>query len=302
MARGTCDTFHRDRDQPAMLNVTQVLTTIVTETIASHWRALHPHDDPGRLALVLTAAERALGAIGGSDALYHNAEHTAHVTLVGLHILRGKRAAEGTLTPALWSNTVIALLCHDIGYVRGLCRGDGAQVLATGVEGAVFKDVSGSSDAVLMPIHVNRGKRFVAEQFQADPRVDVEFVSACIERTRFPVPDEPGYAETADYPGLVRAADLIGQLSDVRYLCKLAAIFYEFEEVGFNRSLGYERPGDLRAAYPRFFDSCVAPYIKDAARFLEQSSEGREILDQLYANLAAARGDQPGAWRHAAGA
>lgn len=285
-----------------MLNVTKVLTEIVNETIASHWRALYPCAAEARLALVLATAERAFGAIGGSDALYHNAEHTAHVTLVGLHILRGKQAVDGTVTPALWGNTVIALLCHDIGYVRGLCRSDGAQVLATGIEGTSFKDVSGSSDAVLMPIHVDRGKRFVAEHFQDAGLVDIEFVSACIERTRFPVPAAPAYAETADFPGLVRAADLIGQLSDLRYLNKLAAIFYEFEEVGFNRRLGYERPGDLRAAYPCFFDSCVAPYIQDGVRMLEQSADGREILGQLYTNLALARDHRANDRRSAANA
>lgn len=37
-----------------------------------------------------------------------------------------------------------------------------------------------------------------------------------------------------NYPGLVQAADLIGQLSDPRYLKKISALFYEFQETGFN--------------------------------------------------------------------
>ena len=152
-----------------------------------------------------------------------------------------------------------------------------------------MRNAVGSSDAVLMPVHVNRGKCYIEEQFINDPMVDVGLVNACIERTRFPVPEESWYAATDDFPGLVRAADLIGQLSDRRYLHKLAAIFFEFAETGFNNKAGYKSPGDLLAAYPRFFDMAVAPYITDAERYLKATTEGVEILDHLYDNLAVAQ-------------
>ena len=41
-----------------------------------------------------------------------------------------------------------------------------------------------------------------------------------IEHTRFPVPDDEAHESTDDFPGLVRAADLIGQLADINYLRK----------------------------------------------------------------------------------
>ena len=37
----------------------------------------------------------------------------------------------------------------------------------------------------------------------------------------------------------MRAADLIGQLGDPHYLRKANALYYEFEEVGMNKQLGY---------------------------------------------------------------
>jgi len=40
----------------------------------------------------------------------------------------------------------------------------------------------------------------------------------------------------------LRAADLIGQLGDPHYLRKANALYYEFEEIGLNRQLGYESP------------------------------------------------------------
>ena len=275
-----------------MLNVTNVLTAIVSERATDHFRTLYPCASGARLDLAVTVAHTALAAIARSDALYHNVEHTAHVTLVGLQILKAKQERERVLSPETWCNTVIALLCHDIGYVRGLCRADSTGALSTGLDGQTFRTVAGTSDAVLMPVHVNRGKRFIEEHFFASDMVDTRFVSACIERTRFPVPDDPWYAQTDDFPGLVRAADLIGQLSDPRYLCKLSAIFYEFEEIGFNNSLGYVHPGDLLTAYPSFFDNSVAPYIGVGASYLEQTDDGREILGHLYANLATARAGQ----------
>ncbi|MCB1748985.1 MAG: metal-dependent phosphohydrolase [Gammaproteobacteria bacterium] len=272
-----------------MLDVTEVLTGIVTERATAHYGELFSGTAPEHRDLACRAAHSALTAISGSDALYHNIEHTAHVTLVGLEILYGKQRRDGDLTPALWLNTVIALLCHDIGYVRGLCRADTGASLASGQDGQAMRNVSGSSDAVLMPIHVNRGKRFVEEQFLGEPRADVGFINACIERTRFPVPDDAWYAQTGDFPGLVRAADLIGQLSDPRYLNKLSAIFFEFEEIGFNQLTGYTRPGDLLTGYPSFFANNVAPYIDVASDCLQQTDEGRDILRHLYDNLERAR-------------
>src|SRR5438874_7693447 len=69
------------------------------------------------------AARLALECIGNSDALYHNIEHTMLVTLVGHDILSG-RALQRTTTAPDYANFIIACLTHDIGYVRGIVRGD----------------------------------------------------------------------------------------------------------------------------------------------------------------------------------
>jgi hypothetical protein len=235
------------------------------------------------------AAATALGAIATSDALYHNVEHTVHVTLVGIEIIRAKHAREFSVSRGDWLNTVVALLCHDIGYVRGICGIDDGDRLANGIGSQSTRIAVRRSDAALMPIQVDRGKRYVEEQFSHIDLIDVLSVQACIERTRFPVPSNPWYQQTADLPGLVRGADLIGQLSDPRYLQKLSAIFYEFEEVGFNASMGYRMPGDLLEAYPLFFEKSVDPYIADALALLKTTGSGREIIESLYANLDGAR-------------
>jgi hypothetical protein len=59
------------------------------------------------------------------------------------------------------------------------------------------------------------------------------------------VPADGDHSETDTEAGLVRAADLIGQLGDPLYPRKLNALFYEFAETGVNQRLGYASPADI---------------------------------------------------------
>jgi hypothetical protein len=76
-----------------------------------------------RLAeLIPFAARLTLECIGNSDALYHNVEHTMLVTLAGHDIFKGRALLKPT--PTDYSNFIVACLAHDIGYVRGVVKGD----------------------------------------------------------------------------------------------------------------------------------------------------------------------------------
>ncbi|MGI9382861.1 MAG: hypothetical protein ACR2PO_06885, partial [Methyloligellaceae bacterium] len=86
-------------------------------------------------------------------------------------------------------------------------------------------------------------------------------------------------------PGLVRAADLIGQLADPTYPRKLAALYCEFCETGVAEQLGCEDPADLAEQYPRFFWGCVEPYVGPALGHLERTAAGRLWVAQLYAHV-----------------
>jgi hypothetical protein len=68
-------------------------------------------------------AQSTIECLGKSDALYHNFEHTLFVTLVGRDILRGRSLTE-RIEPADYDHFIVACLLHDIGYVRGVLRGD----------------------------------------------------------------------------------------------------------------------------------------------------------------------------------
>lgn len=235
----------------------------------------------------------AMENIANSDALYHNVEHSILVTLVGQEILRGKHIREGGVSCDDWLHFIISLVCHDIGYVKGVCRQDQAGQYATGRDGKMVSLPPGSSDAALTPYHVDRAKLFIDERFGGHKLIDVEVIKHNIELTRFPVPAAEDHQDTVNYPGLIRASDLIGQLSDPRYLKKIGALYYEFEETGVNKALGYSHPGDLRKNYPKFYWHGVFPYIQDALQYLALTQQGKQIIANLHSNVFVVEHEQP---------
>jgi hypothetical protein len=270
-----------------MFNATELLINAFVEQLKAAYHRTYGGYKPDYADIIAWAGNMALENIANSDALYHNVEHTILVTLVGQEILRGKHIREGGVSCEDWLHFTISLLCHDIGYVKGVCRQDkdSEGLYATGVDGTMVSLPAGCTDASLTPYHVDRGKLFINERFGGHRLIDAEVIKGNIELTRFPVPKDEDHQDTINYPGLVRGADLIGQLSDPRYLQKISALFYEFEETGTNKALNYRHPGDLRKSYPKFYWFGVFPYIKDALYYLELTQEGKQIMANLYANV-----------------
>src|SRR6201994_755523 len=122
--------------------------------------------------LVPTAARVALECIGNSDALYHNVEHTLLVTLAGHEILRGW-ALHNNLTADDYTHIIIACLLHDIGYVRGLFKEDDDGFVIDASDKRVTLP-RGSSDASLMPYHVDRSKLYVMKRIEGVELLDRE--------------------------------------------------------------------------------------------------------------------------------
>ena len=270
-----------------MLNITEILMDNFMERIYAGYRQTYGNHKPAYAEIIAWAGGIALENIANSDALYHNVEHTILVTLVGQEILRGKHLREGGVSSEDWLHFIISLVCHDIGYVKGVCRGeqDEKRLYATGVGDEVVELSLGATDASLRLYHVDRGKRFIEERFGGHQLINAEQIKRNIELTRFPVPNSADHSDTMKYPGLIRAADLLGQLSDPRYLQKAGALFYEFEETGVNEVLGYQHPGDLRSSYPNFYWNVVYPYVKPALNYLSLTQSGKQIIANLYANI-----------------
>jgi hypothetical protein len=173
-----------------------------------------------RLAELLPFAARlALDCIGNSDALYHNVEHTMLVTLAGHEIFKGRTLVMRS-SPTDYCNFMVACLTHDIGYVRGIVKGDGRDGYVVDDTGRKISLPRGSSDAALAPYHVERSRLFVLDRLASAEEVDAARIARAIAFTKFPFSTSTDENEIDEEGALLRPADLIGQLGDPHYLRK----------------------------------------------------------------------------------
>jgi hypothetical protein len=267
-----------------MISPTEIFADAFGNHLANQYDQAYGRREPRFAEIIREGARLVFERLSLSDALYHDAEHTAFVTLVGQDILHGKRLKHD-VSPVDWLHFTIATLTHDIGYVRGVCQGDREGKYVRNEQGDVFELPRGASDAALAPYHIERSKLAVRERFGTHQFINAERIAEAIELTRFPVPNDDDHSETGTEAGLVRAADLIGQLADPYYPRKLNALYYEFEEIGCNAPLGYKCPADIADHYPRFFWTKVEPFVSDAMDYLALTVEGRQWTANLYCNV-----------------
>ena len=266
-----------------MITVPELAAEELGSFLSSHLSRRFGSTQAGLTELIPTVARLALECIGNSDALYHTVEHTMLVTLVGYDIMKGRSLLMDTSADD-YAHVIIACLLHDIVYERGILMGDSEDGYVIDAKGGKAKLSRGSSDAALTPYHVERSKLFALDRLAKMELLDAARIARAIEFTRFPSAIEPE-RQDAEEGSLVRAADLIGQLGDPHYLRKANALYYEFEEVGMNRQLGYASPADLTDLYPQFYYNSVAPHIQTAIRYLNVTSSGRQWIASLYSNV-----------------
>ncbi len=273
-----------------MITVPELTADALGQFISDYMQRRYGSSETRLNQLVPSVARIALESIGNSDALYHNVEHTMLVTLAGHDIMRG-RALQYDMPASDYAHLIVACLFHDIGYGRGILPGDDEDGFVVDEAGNKVSLPRGASDAALTEYHVDRSKLFVKHRFKDIELLDADRVARAIEGTRFPgnMPADLGDADGE--AALVRAADLIGQLGDPHYIRKANALYYEFEEAGLNRQLGYANPADLVERYPQFYWNMIAPFIQTAARHLQVTSSGRQWIANLYSNVFRAERD-----------
>jgi hypothetical protein len=147
-------------------------------------------------------------------------------------------------------------------------------------------NIDGSAKAASAKVcyHVERSKLFVMDRVGDSRLLDAARISRAIEFTRFPIPAESDDQDDEE-GSLARAASLIGQLGDPHYLRKANALYYEFDEVGLNKQLGFASPADLIDLYPQFYFNSLSAYLQTAIRYLNVTSSGRTWIASLYSNV-----------------
>ena len=270
-----------------MFNAKLIIIDAFVKYLQKAYKETYSNLEPNFPGIIAYTGRMALENIARSEAPYHDMDHTLMVTLVGQEMLKGKHLSEGGVSPRDWMNFIISLLCHDIGYVRGICKGDREGHYIINAEGDTVMLPRGTTDASLTPYHINRGKIFVRERLGNNEMVDAEVIIGNIEYTRFPVPENDHYHNMTDYPGMLRAADLIGQMADPDYIRKLSSLFGEFQETGQSVKMGYKTAADLREGYPKFYWSMVSPYIQEGIQYLRMTQQGRMWVANLYNHIFA---------------
>src|SRR5262249_22322779 len=118
-------------------------------------------------------------------------------------------------------------------YVRGICQGDENGRYVSNLTEDKVAVSEGATDASLTPFHVARSKLFIRQRFgKSIIDLDIPQIERNIEHTRFPVPEDESHQSTADYPGLLRAADLIGQLADIKLPSKATRLVQRISRDG----------------------------------------------------------------------
>lgn len=268
-----------------MLNFNVMLVRFFINELKEQYQVTFGKLEPEFENILMWAGNSILEIISGTDALYHNLEHTMLVTFAGQEIIRGKQLKEGGISPQEWLNFILALLTHDVGYVRGILKNDKNGKFDTGVNDVLITLEKGSTDAALTAYHVDRSIQFVYERFEKVKYLDVDVITSYIEMTRFPIPNDNIHKDTKTLKGLTRAADLIGQLGDPDYLKKTPALFYEMQEAKSNSKVTYMNPYDLKKSYAKFYWETVSPYIQDALSYLRMTPEGKMWIAQLHAHV-----------------
>ena len=185
-----------------MLNPISIMAEQLGDYLSHLYLQYFSHRRPEFASYLGGAARLVLERIGNSTALYHNIEHTMMVTLAGQQIIRGRLLSEKVL-PEDWLHYTCALLVHDIGFVRGVCEGDGDGTVVINEQGDTYTPPRGASDAVLAPYHIDRAKIYARERFGPSQMVDEERIIRSIEMTRFPAPAGEFYSETTSEAALV---------------------------------------------------------------------------------------------------
>jgi hypothetical protein len=276
-----------------MFNPSLIVIDHFVELVVTTFTKAFPQAETAQVGVLEQSTRMALETLNNSDCAYHDMDHTVMVTDVGQTILWGRQMSQGDVTADDWLHAVLAMLHHDIGFVRGILRGDRGSRYVVNEHGDTITPPPGATDAYMAPYHVTRGCLFVRERFSNEPVIDAQTIIQHIEMTRFPVPADPFYQRVADYGGLVRAADLIGQMADPLYIQKLPKLYAEFVEIGEASRLGYENAGDIRSLYPNFFYSKVRPYISEGLRFLRKTQQGQLWVASLFNHLYSEEQHEP---------
>lgn len=219
-----------------------------------------------------------------TDALYHNLDHTVQVVCVGMEMLKGKMLRDGDVDAHEAMHFIAALLLFAIGFNRRLLPDDSADSVVIAPDGTRIDLPPGATDGYLRPYAPERGMMFVRAQFGTSRVLDAELLATYIDYTRFP-PSPDRQPDMLGFTGLVRAARVIGMVSDPYFMKKIKLLTLELAESGMLRQLGVTDAVEFRANYVSLFWQMLNPLICEGIELLEYTNHGRDRLASMRLHL-----------------
>jgi hypothetical protein len=177
------------------------------------------------------------------------------VTLAGYDIMKGRALLKPT-DAGDFAHLILACLFHDIGYVRGILEGDGSDGYVIDTKGGKTSLPRGSSDAALMPYHVDRSKLFVMDRIGASKLVDASRIVRAINSRGFPRRPSRRRRERG---GLLCGCRFHRDSSAIRITCARRTRSTTVRRGRNGRQLGYASPADLTDRYPQFTGTTFRP-------------------------------------------
>lgn len=260
-----------------------IIEAFIPHLESAYWQSF-PDGVQGHCDAISKSARLALPYIARSNALYHDLSHTILVTQIGQNLLRGKMLKHPEVSSADWMHFIISTLCFAVGFVRDACPGDDGKNLCVLDEGRSGIIPAGAGDGWLWPYFTDRSKLFVKHHFQNVDHIDWQVLADNIECSRFP-PLRDRNLDTCNYPGLLRAAHLIGTVADPDFSIKTKPLLVEMEESGMTGLLGYSDIAAFRDGFKDLFWTTIYPLVADGMRLLKLTGEGRELVAHLHAHL-----------------
>ena len=267
-----------------MFRPSKVIIEAFVQRMEADYRGIYGAGPPGHLATTLLASRMAFSRLARSNAMYHNLGHTLMVSLVGADIIRGKLYRDGDVSSSDWVHFMVSLVSFGLGFTRNLLKADKANVCVIGDQGETLALPRGTTDGLLWPYFTDRGKLFVREYYADHDVLDPELLADNIEYVRFPPPTDRNF-DTDTYPGLTRAAQIIGAIADPDFALKMMPLWLELKECGMHSLLGYADVTDLRDTYPAFFWKMLHPMIPDGIDCLTYTGTGRLWLSNMHAHV-----------------
>ena len=219
-----------------------------------------------------------------SSSLYFSLSHALSTSIIGLHILNAMRCRNGVIRPGQILNLMASVLFCNIGIVKGILDEDQEdnQRVSKDETRLINQNYTDSSMWQYKPF---RSTKFIQGISFLDTNVNLEIVSRAIEYSDFLHVSATVSADVGEIAKYVRAIQVITLMSDQNYERKLVEFYLSAEEAGLIDKSVFDSLADFREKWVQYFWDRLYPDVGEEILLLRETSEGRNIVAQMYSHL-----------------